>query len=765
MYSESNGSPEDYEFPQRTSLSTSESTSMTSPTALLMLPSELIEAILIYSHLWRELFLTVWDDPRPALQHRSLVDPRIDPAAWDWGTEYRRRVSADKWLKAWRRDICPADDETGKGAVEWYTTALSALSAVLSTLLTLRPFPATPPIALTVLTPAISPYPTGNIAGSGLGDRRERLTSAPPLPPLLIVLASGVRVGRVVYGPHASRALDSDQQAAELTPIPIPTPSLPPQLVRTLLASHAIGVRGLSAHVPFFSGADYWGDDALGDVFHRIICITGFVPIPPPLVSTPTPTSTSTATATTTATATATFTSDSDSDYVRSASVDMEVQKSQHDTGNELGTQEDGKHHNHCECDEQPMDRNPMAFPTPSQQHADARTLARSKVYDMRYIHGDRLWGPFHPVTRESLGECPGSSSLDVDQKGRSRKGGKHASTSGAGSGHGEAYHLGTLAWAMGVDIEPDDFDSMSDDTKDEDWRDPTDTSKESSSSSRSGDHEREQTKGGEDTVDADPDAEIEPIEPEHPLISLILPSTVTTDTESTTNSTTSSRRTRRSNPRLPPNSSVSPCEIKPQHLRPDYAYLASVRIVAEANLRDLLGAEISDNVERTASEVRVGGVGMFWEDEDEILRTQAGSSEPASSLSSASSSPPTTPSGIPAANTSSTTFDLADILSRGWIKREQSAMRSIDENADAFASSSEGNIGPRKPQIAVQQAQLEKPIEGTFTTEDKGKGKEKDGKSTVVPALGTGLGDWEIGPESEVCEGWDWAGVTGIWR
>ncbi|KAG8215867.1 hypothetical protein J3R82DRAFT_7824 [Butyriboletus roseoflavus] len=785
-------------------------TGMTSPSALLTLPSELIQAVLICScsprtvasvaqtcralhtliyaspdsHLWRELFLTIWDDPRPALEHRSLVDPRIDPAGWDWATEYRRRVSADRWLKAWRRDICLTDAETPAERdagtdTERYITALSALSAVLNTLLTLRPFPASPLIALADLTPAsaISLCPTGNV-GSGVGDR-ERMTSAPPLPPLLIVLVSGisafqesrsgVRVGRMVYGPHASRAA-----TAELAPIP--TPSLPPQLVRTLLASRAVAVRGLPAHVPFLSTADDWGNDPLGEVFHRIICITGFVPIPPPLVATSTSTSTSTSTPI----------SEFISDHTRSASVDTEVLKNQ-DTEIELGRREDGeleqhKDHDHHESGEQST---PTAFPTPSQQHADARTLARRRVYDMRYLRGDCLWGPFHPVTREALGVRPEATRLAFGKKEDvPRKGGKRASTSSASSGSGWTYRLGTLAWAIGVDIEPDDFDSTSDDSKDEDWRDPADTGKESSSSSESEEREREPTNGSGDTVVADPD--VEPIEPEHPLISLIHSSTISVDTEPTTSTSTAStasrRRTRRSNPRLPRSSLVSPRQIKPHHLRPDYVYLASARIVVEANLRELFGAEKSDDVEGTASEVRAGGVGMFWEDEDDILGARAGPSEPASSLSCSSLSPTTTPSGIPAINTNSTTFNLADTLSRfhnlevarlgstcgywsGWTERQQSATRTIDEDVDASESASEGDIGARKPRIVAQRDQLEKPIEGTAPSEGKGKGKEKDGKSAVVPALGTGLGDWEIGPEGEACEGWDWAGVSGIWR
>lgn len=60
-----------------------------------------------------------------------------------------------------------------------------------------------------------------------------------------------------------------------------------------------------------------------------------------------------------------------------------------------------------------------------------------------------------------------------------------------------------------------------------------------------------------------------------------------------------------------------------------------------------------------------------------------------------------------------------------------------------------------------VQRDQLEKLLKGTITTDGEGKGK----KSTTVPVLGSGLGDWEISLEGEACEGWDWAGVARIWR
>lgn len=631
------------------------------------------------SHLWRELFLTTWDDPRPALEHRALIDPRIDPAAWDWGTEYRRRVSADKWLKAWRRDISPADrdadSETETEAAakalakngfrdtrmttgihtssDWCANTLSTLSAVLDTLLTLRPFPVSLPIPL---THAIGPYPTGN-AGSGVGDRRERMSSAPPLPPLLIVLASdvepmeasrsGVRVGRMAYGPHAyevhARSLVTDTGESDgagvdpWTPTSthgtsalIPAPSLPPQLVRTLLASHTIGVRGLPAYVPKLSGVDYWGADALGDVFHRIICVTGFVPVPPPLAFDPISPSMPTST------------SGLVSDPALCASVD--VNDGQDDENNEVEIQRGGKppgrrHRSPGrETDEQNMSRILGGFPTPSQQHADARSLARRRVYDMRYLRGDRLWGPFHPVTKASLSPHSGPRMLNVDNGAKFQKGEAHAGANDATSARHGLRGLDTLAWSMGADIELDNVDSTSDDdSSDEEWRDVmetgSDTSSRSPSQSGSREHEQVTRTGNEDTaITGDADDSVQ-IDHGQPFISQIMSTVVPIVPDPTTDptsveSSSSRRRTRRSNPRLPRNCSVLPRDIMPEHLKPDYTYLASVRIVVEANLKELFGSEISDDVGRTASDSRVGGVGMFWEDEDEILRARAASSE-----------------------------------------------------------------------------------------------------------------------------------------
>jgi len=44
------------------------------------------------------------------------------------------------------------------------------------------------------------------------------------------------------------------------------------------------------------------------------------------------------------------------------------------------------------------------SFYSSDEQYADARILARRRVYDMRYLSPTRMWGPFQPVQREGSG-------------------------------------------------------------------------------------------------------------------------------------------------------------------------------------------------------------------------------------------------------------------------------------------------------------------------------------------------------------------------
>ena len=56
-----------------------------------------------------------------------------------------------------------------------------------------------------------------------------------------------------------------------------------------------------------------------------------------------------------------------------------------------------------------PIPRLRPPFYSADEQYADARILARRRVYDMRYLSPTRMWGPFQPVQRQ--GSDTGTSS------------------------------------------------------------------------------------------------------------------------------------------------------------------------------------------------------------------------------------------------------------------------------------------------------------------------------------------------------------------
>jgi hypothetical protein len=707
------------------------------------------------SHLWRELFLSIWDDPRPALQHRSLIDPRVAEHSRDWGVEYRRRVVADKWLKSWRSSVSVVFPYMPLASVLSNEAALLlTLRTLLDTFLTMTPFPASPTMSLTALTPNLEPVN----AASTLGESRERMARAPPFPPLLLLLASGlevippsrsgVRLGRIAYGPHASRTRTIADAYRS-----IPTPSLPPQLTRTLLGSFWTSAQQL----PFFRGIENGTGDEVGEVFHHIVCITGFVPIPLPLPTALAPSSASTSTPSI-APDQASLPWSSDSDAV----PPFESQRQTND------------------------------FPTRAEQYADARRLAKRRVYDMQYLRGDRMWGPYQVVERDVLDSDVAGGGEKKGDMGR-----RGASAGGRASG-GRAGGLGTLAWAMGMDVDdyPSSASSDDDDDDDEDWHDDEEHGDVWYPGERDeGDDDDGNDADGEDGEDGELDGgehvhvHVENGEPDSPT-------NATTSTEALTNVTTSTdthtrTRTLRSNPRRPP-STLSPLEIKPHQLKPDYVYLASVRIVAEANLREMFKAVASEE-EGEAGDV--GSDATFWEDEDEILRTHTGGAAAdastrmdadadvnigtsgGSALAGVASyearDMPTGTSTTP--HTVTHTLELTDLLAAirnvevarvggacgywgGWIGK------------GGEGDSEKGGIagGRRPPRVVTRRRELESVGGNGATTEGatsgrKGKGK---GKQSVESAgLDSGLGDWEVGAEGEACEGWDWAGVAGLWR
>ncbi|KAH7917433.1 hypothetical protein BV22DRAFT_937050 [Leucogyrophana mollusca] len=304
-------------------------------------------------HLWREIFLTTFDDPRPALNHLSILssaDPKFDADAFGWARAYQERIQTETRMK--RSTVTGSRSHNFRGehsasrSLSFAThrdldlnapELLTTLKTLLSTIATSNPFPQTP-ISLTIVnmssTPDISP-----------------MANAPPFPPLLLLLSSG-------YVPvlkcHNALWLQD-----------LLTYGYPAELTRTLFARISVDVVNRPGFKPTLTPSSYWTGSEIGHLFHQLVCCTGFVPFPVSAASPSAPTA---------------------------------------------GVHDDL---------EQSFEREPIAssllLPTEEEQFADARILARRRVYDMRYLSPKRHWGPFQPVLRASADSSADQAEPDGD--------------------------------------------------------------------------------------------------------------------------------------------------------------------------------------------------------------------------------------------------------------------------------------------------------------------------------------------------------------
>lgn len=147
------------------------------------------------------------------------------------------------------------------------------------------------------------------------------------------------------------------------------------------MAKLSFDVQGHAPYQPTLTSASHWSGSEVGQLFYKLICCTGFIPInvpAPELADTPVP----------------------EARLVTSTSASP-------DSASAPDENED-------------MPALPITCPrfslyTHDKQSADARTLARRRVYDMRYLGPARMWGPFQPVRRDTT-DFLKSNQLDEDE-------------------------------------------------------------------------------------------------------------------------------------------------------------------------------------------------------------------------------------------------------------------------------------------------------------------------------------------------------------
>lgn len=312
-------------------------------------------------HLWREIFLTTFDDPRPALNHLSTISGGHPNSEYDWTQEYINRISAARYI---RRPVQTTAPVCSQPEVLDIPASLSVVKALLSVITTSLPFPSSPPISLTILTDfpeSSSPF--------------APMINSPPFPPLLLLLTANYSA--MLDGVNATWL----QDLLEI--------GLPPELTRTLLAKLSFNIHGHAPYCPTLTSASHWDGSEVGQLFHKLVCCTGFIPITAPapeLTDLSTPESPGPADiAVPGAWLDASTSATPDSVYAPDEDEDMP----------------------HL-----PITRSQSPLYTAEKQSADARTLARRRVYDMRYLGPARMWGPFQPVRRDT-NDSPKSNQLE----------------------------------------------------------------------------------------------------------------------------------------------------------------------------------------------------------------------------------------------------------------------------------------------------------------------------------------------------------------
>ncbi|KAG2049350.1 hypothetical protein BDR06DRAFT_919248 [Suillus hirtellus] len=343
--------------------------------AIADLPAELIEAVLIVAaasgnpnsiaalsqtskffyeliyccpdqHLWREIFLTTFDDPRPALNHLNTMSGGHHNLEFNWTQEYIDRISAARYIRHPVQTTAPVSSQS---KVLDIPASLSVVKALLSVITTSLPFPSSPRISLTIL----NDFPESNSPFAPM-------INAPLFPPLLHLLTANYSA---MLG---SVNVPWLQDLLEI--------GFPPELTRTLMAKLSFDVQGCAPYQPTLTSASQWDGSVVGQLFHKLICCTGFIPIAAPVPK-------------------FTYTS------VPGASPAALDSTSTPDEDEDMPSL--------------PITRSRPLLYTPEGQSADARTLARRRVYDMRYLGPARMWGPFQPVRRNTT-DSPESNHLEI---------------------------------------------------------------------------------------------------------------------------------------------------------------------------------------------------------------------------------------------------------------------------------------------------------------------------------------------------------------
>ncbi|KAH7911253.1 hypothetical protein BJ138DRAFT_1113354 [Hygrophoropsis aurantiaca] len=293
-------------------------------------------------HLWREIFLATYDDPRPALSlHSPGANQPNHGDSFRWAHEYQTRSQGERINRKARvmrilespkdadatTNLSRSDQEAQRTIPP---TPLAVVEALLSIILTSSPVPGSMVSSLTAGVPSLQDAPLSPSLGRFLG-------------PEIVKNLEGLNVHRL-------------QRSLEF--------GFPPELTRILFANISIDVEECPPFTPGPTPSSYWDKYEQAQLFHKLVFLTGFRPIPKPLQD--------------------------------ASSSDPIVTYLTGDSDNIPSTT--------------------AIFPSAQAQFIQARILARRRVYDMRYLSPKRMWGPYMPIKRPEKLERSARPTRIIDQ-------------------------------------------------------------------------------------------------------------------------------------------------------------------------------------------------------------------------------------------------------------------------------------------------------------------------------------------------------------
>ena len=329
-------------------------------------------------HLWREIFLTTFDDPRPVMTHLRLansseLEHQNGTVTFNWAEEFVQRMSAAKYILRWT-DFDSKSKSTSKS--EPHTSPFSrhiATESEVSTthctrfhshLTTQTPTPLLRSLRslLSVLSTSI-PFPR-------IIDFTHSIT---PTFPAIVLLRSSP--------PFPSSFQSRNTAWIEATLSRGYPPALTRRLFAPLTGRHSEVVDENVLPVPEedeFERVKYaeWEDTEEGRLFYKLVFLKSFIPIP----------------------------DDEQEDRV----VSTPLHRNDHETASDIpgsNTPSTPPSNVTIPSTSIHVELPHTSLKSPDQQVTAARALARSRVYNSHYLTRERCWGPFLLLTEGTKNE------------------------------------------------------------------------------------------------------------------------------------------------------------------------------------------------------------------------------------------------------------------------------------------------------------------------------------------------------------------------